>query len=292
MSNAQGKPLVVACAMALAIAVPSLRADVRSAPGPQDHWNRFTADVTIRRSVVQAGTEVTASRTPPTMYRWERVLSGAGWKTTMEVKGSGRAAFVTPTGALQEVAPVVARIEDDGGDEGPRFYGADGKRLRLPSSADRGKMGVGDEVFASADALLPAEVAEPRPGTGAAPGRDWIDAILPSLDQRGARAERLQRRFGLSKGTWRDRDRYVGSKGEDTIEVLIDPTWAVPVEINVARAGTLRSHATFGYEPGPRGSMVRRSSHVERSLDDTPAGAGARMVTDVELANVQLEERR
>jgi hypothetical protein len=38
--------------------------------------------------------------------------------------------------------------------------------------------------------------------------------------------------------------------------------------------------------------MVRRSSHVERSLDDTPAGAGARMVTDVELANVQLEERR
>ena len=77
MSNAQGKPLVVACAMALAIAVPSLRADVRSAPGPQDHWNRFTADVTIRRSVVQAGTEVTASRTPPTMYRWERCQSGA-----------------------------------------------------------------------------------------------------------------------------------------------------------------------------------------------------------------------
>jgi len=157
MSNAQGKPLVVACAMALAIAVPSLRADVRSAPGPQDHWNRFTADVTIRRSVVQAGTEVTASRTPPTMYRWERVLSGAGWKTTMEVKGSGRAAFVTPTGALQEVAPVVARIEDDGGDEGPRFYGADGKRLRLPSSADRGKM-----IQALRDvATAPGEVVGP-----------------------------------------------------------------------------------------------------------------------------------
>src|SRR3954453_6755178 len=108
MSNAQGKPLVIACVMALAIAVPSLRADVRSAPGPQDRWNRFTADLTIRRSVVPAGTEAGASHTAATTYRWERVQSGGRWKTTMEMKGSGRPPFVTPTGALQEVAPVVA----------------------------------------------------------------------------------------------------------------------------------------------------------------------------------------
>ena len=91
MSNVQGKPLVIACAVALAIAVPSLRADVRSAPGPQDRWNRFTADLTIRRVVVPAGGEATASTTPATTYRWERVQSGPRWKTTMEVKGSGRA---------------------------------------------------------------------------------------------------------------------------------------------------------------------------------------------------------
>src|SRR5436190_24013738 len=100
MSNAQGKPLVVACAMALAIAVPSLRADVRSAPGPQDHWNRFTADVPIRRSVAQAGTDVTASRTPPTTYRGERVLFRARRKITLEEKGSRMAAFVARTGAV------------------------------------------------------------------------------------------------------------------------------------------------------------------------------------------------
>ena len=77
MSNAQGKPLVIACAMALAIAVPSLGADVRSAPGPQDRWNRFTADVTIRRSVrCRPVAEAPASHTPPTTYRWERVQSG------------------------------------------------------------------------------------------------------------------------------------------------------------------------------------------------------------------------
>jgi len=293
MSNAQGKLLVIACAVALAIAVPSLEADVRSAPGPQDRWNRFTADLTIRRTVSPAGRDAVVRSTPATTYRWERVLSGAHWKTTMEVKGSGRAPFVTPTGALQEVAPVVARIEDDGGAEGPRFYGLSGQRLRLPTTADRRNIGVADEVFAKADALVPADGGEPRPASGPeARGRDWIDVLLPSLDKRGARAERLQRRFGLSRGTWRGHDRYLGTAGDDTIEVLIDRTWTVPVEVNVARAGVLRSHTTFAYEPGPGGSMVRRSSHVERVLDDESAGNGARMVVDVEVANVRLEERR
>ncbi|MEO7791375.1 MAG: hypothetical protein ABIX28_17565 [Vicinamibacterales bacterium] len=283
---------MIACAMALAIAVPSLRADVRSAPGPQDRWNRFSADLTIRRVVLPAGGDAAASTTPATTYRWERVQSGPRWKTTMEVKGSGRAPFVTPTGALQEVAPVVARIEDDGGEEGPRFYGLDGKRLRLPTIADRRQMGLGDELFAKGDPLLPAEVTEPRAvAGGVAIGREWVDALLPTLDKRGARAQRLQRRFGLAKGKWKGRDRYLEVKGDDTTEVLIDPTWSVPVEINVARAGVLRSHATFTYEPGPGGSMLRKVAHVERAIDEG-AGKSGRMVMDVELANVRLEERK
>jgi hypothetical protein len=293
MSNVQGKPLVIACALALSIAVPTLKADVRSAPGPRDRWNRFTADLTIRRVVVPKGAEASGSTTPATTYRWERVQSGPRWTTTMEIKGSGRAPFVTPTGALQEVAPVVARIEDDGGDEGPRFYGVDGKQLRLPSMADRRHMGVGDEVFAKADALIPPGAAEPRPtGGNGAISRDWIDALLPTLDKRGARAQQLQRRFGLAKGKWKGRDRYLDVKGDDTTEVLIDPTWAVPVEVNVARAGVLRSHATFNYEPGPGGSMLRRLAHVERAIDAEGGSTGGRMVMDVELANVQLEDRR
>jgi len=289
MSNAQGKPLAIACAVALAIAVPTLRAEVRSGPGPHARWNRFTADLTIRRVVVPPGGDASASTTPATTYGWERLRSGSRWKTTMEVKGSGRAPFVTPTGALQEVAPVVARIEDDGGEEGPRFYGLDGKRLRLPTLADRKRMA---EVSAKADALLPGDVAAPLPNAGGgASGDEWIDGVLPTLDKRGARAQRLQRRFGLAKGKWKGRDRYLEIKGDETTEVLIDPTWAVPVEFNVARAGVLRSHATFTYEPGPDGSMLRKVAHLERALDDQ-AAKGGRMVVDVELANVRLEERR
>lgn len=292
MSNVQGKPLGIACVVALAIAVPTLRAEVGSPPGPQGRWNRFTADLTIRRVVVPAGADAAASTTPATTYRWERVQSGPHWKTTMEVKSSGRAPFITPTGALQEVAPVVARIEDDGGDEEPRFYGLDGKRLRLPTKADRKKMGLGDEAFAKADGLLPVEPAQTGPGGGRDTiGREWIDALLPTLDKRGARVDRLQRRFGLSKGKWKDRDRYLETKGDDTTEVLVNPTWTVPVEVNVARAGVLQSHATFTYEPGPGGSMLRKVAHVERALHDE-AGKGGRMVTDVELANVRLEDRR
>jgi len=294
MSNAQGKPLVVACAVALAIAVPSLEADVRpDGLGPHDRWNRFTAEVTVRRTVVRGNADPAANTTPAIVYRWERVQSGGRWKTTMEVTGSGRAPFITPTGVAQPVPPVVARIEDDGGEAGPVFYGADGRRLRLPMASDRRKMGVGDEVFASADALITPDAREKAATRGPdLQGRDWIDALMPSLQKRGARAQGLERRLGPSRGTWRGHDRYLETKGDDTTEVLIDGTWAIPVEVNVVRAGVLRSHATFAYAPGPGGSMVRRSTHVERVLDDESAGKDARMVMDVELANVRLEERR
>jgi hypothetical protein len=293
MSNAQGKPWMIACAMALAIAVPSLEAEVRpGGAGPADRWNRFSADVTVRRTVVDAGGDPAANRTPPTTYRWERTQSAAGWKTTMEVKGSVRAAFVTPTGALQEMPPAVTRIEDDGDDGGPVFYGLNGKRLRLPAAADRQKMGVGDDVFAKADALVRPEMGERRGGARAAPqGREWIEALMPSPDKRAARAQGLKRRFGAARDAWQGRDRYVEVRGDDATEVLVDGVLAVPVEINVVRGGMLRSHATFAYGPGPGGSMLRRSAHVERALDDGKA-TSARMVMDVEIANVRLEERR
>ncbi len=54
----------------------------------------------------------------------------------------------------------------------------------------------------------------------------------------------------------------------------------------------LRSHATFTYEPGPGGSMLRKVAHVERAVEDEAGKSGGRMVMDVELANVRLEDRR
>jgi hypothetical protein len=71
--------------------------------------------------------------------------------------------------------------------------------------------------------------------------------------------------------------------------VLADADWAVPVEVRVLRRGALTTRASFSFEPGPGSSLVRRRSRSEHLI---PEGKGARMVLDVELANVKLEERK
>ncbi len=38
--------------------------------------------------------------------------------------------------------------------------------------------------------------------------------------------------------------------------------------------------------------MLRKLAHVERAIDAEGGATGGRMVMDVELANVRLEERR
>ena len=66
MSNAQGKPLAIACATALAFAVPPLQAYVRDIDGPgSKRWNTFKADVTIRRSVRDCRGQPLGSEGPP-----------------------------------------------------------------------------------------------------------------------------------------------------------------------------------------------------------------------------------
>ena len=108
---------------------------------------------------------------------------------------------------------------------------------------------------------------------------------------RGQGRSACSARFGLAKGKWKGRDRYLEIKGDDTTEVLIDPTWAVPVrDQRGARRGAAIPRDVH-YEPGPGGSMLRKVAHVERALGDE-AGKGGRMVLDVELANVRLEQER
>ena len=55
----------------------------------------------------------------------------------------------------------------------------------------------------------------------------------------------LQRRFGKAVGRLRGLDRYLESAPDHTTEVLADPDWTVPVEINVVRGGQLQSRARF-----------------------------------------------
>jgi hypothetical protein len=233
-----------------------------------------------------------ATNDSPLKYRLVRVQSGPFWKTTMMVIGATRSDVVAPNGQFQTIPPTVSRIEDDGDGSEPRFYDLQGGLLRQPAKRDRQKMGTPESVFASTDALAvsrPAAAQSQRPADG---GRDWVDALMPSLEKKGVRRAALQNRFGSAVGKVRGLDRYIETTADQTLEVLADEDLSVPVEINLLRGGVLESHATFVYEAGPRGTMVRRRAHVEHAMPDGPERKNARMVLDVELANVTLEDRR
>ena len=295
MSNVQGRPFAIACAAALTLAVPSLEADVRAVNGSQvqARWNTFTADVTIRRGLRDEWQQPIGSDGPAVMYRWQRSQSDGHWKTTMSVVNGPRPAVETPTGQWQAIPPAITRIEDDGDGTGPRFYSAQGTIVRPPAAGDRQKMGVSNSVFADSDTLLhrPQGVGSGG-GRAADGGRDWVEAILPSLERSSERKAALQRRFGMALGKLRGHDRYLETVADETTEVLVDETWAVPLEVNVLRGGLMESHATFSYEAGPGGALVRSRSHAEHVVPGTHGGKRARLALDIELANVTLEDRR
>jgi len=210
----------------------------------------------------------------------------------MVVVGGPRPDIVAPTGAMQSIPPVVTRIEDDGDGSEPRFYDAQGRLLRLPTRNDRQKMGASESVFASTDALASSSAGAARGQAASGRGTDWVEALMPSLEGKSERRAALQKRFGKAVGKVRGLDQYLQTVDDQTTEVLADDEWGVPVEINTVRAGVLESHATFEYEAGPKGSLVRRHAHVEHALADRPERKEARMVLDVELSNVTLEDQR
>ena len=300
MSNAKGRPMAIAWATALALAVPVSEAYVRavSGTGPRDTWKTFSAEVTIRRGLRDAAHSTAKNDGPAVKYRWERTQIGGHWKSTMVVVGGTRPDIVAPTGAMQSIPPVVARIEDDGDGTEPRFYDVQGHLLRPPTRKDRQKMGASESVFASTDALAASQSAGAAKGQSPSErGPDWVEALMPSLEGKDARRAALQKRFGTAVGKVRGLDRYLQTVEEQTTEVLADDEWGVPVEINTVRSGALQSHVTFEYEAGPKGSLVRRHAHVEHAIADRPERKDARMVLDVELSNVTLsnvtlEDRR
>ncbi len=291
MSNAEGRLAAIAAATALVLGAPSSEARIGAAPAarPQHSWNSFSADISIRRGV-RGPEHQPGGDAPAVIYRWERSQQGGRWKSTMRVISSGRPDVVTPAGNLQAIPPVIARIEDDEDGTGPRFYNLQGSLVRPPTMSDRRKMGAAESVFAKTDALVrPAALAGAYARVADTDDRSWVEAVLPSSDGKGRRKINLQRRYGQALKTQRGLDRYVQTVGDETIELLADAEWGVPVEINRVRRGALTSHTSFVYEPGPGGALVRRRSRAEHVM---PESRGARMVLDVELANLKLEDRK
>jgi hypothetical protein len=293
MSNTQGTVAVIAAAAAIGLAVPYTGARLAAAAGAsRPRWNSFSADVIIRRGVHGPAHQPEGSDPTAVAYRWERTYEGGRWKSIVRVVTSGRVGVVAPTGKTVPIPPVIGRIEEDDDGTGPRFYTSEGTLVTPPAIADRRKMGVAEAVFANSDAFagLPVLSGAPRtPRHLRTVDPDWLDTILPPPGLKEQRRDGLQRRYGKPLGTVGGWQRYVQESGDQTTEVLADADWAVPVEVRVLRRGMLTTRASFSFESGPGGSLVRRRSRSERLM---PEGKGARMVLDVELANVKLEDRK
>jgi hypothetical protein len=83
-------------------------------------------------------------------------------------------------------------------------------------------------------------------------------------------------------------DRFVSTRAGEVTEVLSDPAWAVPVEINVTRDGALVSHSRLSYRQDPGAGLVRQRYVTERLISPE---SGDRAIVDVELDNVRLGRR-
>ena len=118
-------------------------------------------------------------------------------------------------------------------------------------------------------------------------GREWIESFLAAFDRAAHRRDALRRQFGNPAARDNGFDRYVSMSGGDRIDLLADSEAGVPLSLSVSRDGTLKAHTIFGYTRRADSTLVRRSIRSQHLLaNDT------RIVTDMEFANVRLEQRR
>ena len=267
---------------------------------PTPAWDTFSADVTIRRRLVRKdGTR--GPEAPEMRYRWVRSLGEGGWKTTMTVLSVSLDVVQTPDGpkAVSRKVPV-SRIEIGDIRQPTRVFDAQGRMLFMlptapPADASRAALDAAlppqlEAVRGAAEAFKANLATAVAAGAGHAPAdprsRDWVDQLLPSVAGRATRRAAFARDMGSPQGVVRGLERFLQNRDGSTTEVLSDPTWSVPVEINVVRDGALVSHSVLFYDEDPGAGLVRRRIRSEQLLS---AESGDRALVDFELSNIRLD---
>ncbi|HXH05491.1 MAG TPA: hypothetical protein VNI83_02760, partial [Vicinamibacterales bacterium] len=267
----------------------STRPVLSERPGAAEDWSAFAADVIIRRSRVDAAGRPLGSFAPAVTYRWEQTRTPRGVRTVFALVASERRMVRTLHGEEPLDSPfAIARVEEEGDGSPLRLFDERGRAVEVPD-ADASRLA----ALMRADGLVPAVPPSRAPAGADPPVRPagafpWPVPVERVTDAPARRAA-LERRFGRPSGRVGAHDRYELRTGDALVEVLADPNSALPVEINVAREGQLKSQIRMRYAPTEGGALVRQAVRAERLLED---GRGTRTVTDIELANVRLEPRR
>ena len=214
----------------------------------------YSADVVIDEAVVDERGTMVETR-PQTRYRVTVRRVGQGLETEIvhpPARLFSRGPLTDPRGGYRYVF--------DGEFTNPRLYDPSGALI-----------GRGDAVPAGV-----APAAAPR-------------ALTLADGDRGARLQDLVRRFGPAVGTVAGRERYLGQEGDETTEVLVEPSTMLPVEINVVRHGALahRTGLAYGRLPGKRWYVATMRSELP-----LPGPAVRRFVSTSTYLNVVAPEVR
>jgi len=278
---------------------PDLTSRTPGAP-PAAAWDTFSADLTIRRHLVRRDGKI-GLQGPEMRYRWTRTLTANGWRTAMTLVSASPDTIQTSKGpqAVSRQIPV-SRIEIGDPRTPTRVFDTEGRMVfMLPSQAaapaaqvgaspaspaQKGRGSIADAIAAAT--ALPDGSGTFEPPAAARQSREWVDQLMPTSSGGAARRAALVRAMGSPHGVERGLERFIANANGETTEVLSDPAWAVPVEINVVRDGALVSHSTFSYTEDPGAGRVRRRMRSEHLVSPE---SGDRSVVDVELSNIRLD---
>jgi hypothetical protein len=257
-----------------------------ASPGEDSTWDTFAADVVVRlERVDSAGNTVDASD-PGIAFSLERTLQSTGaWRSIMTVRSSSSDIAPAPKGVLFEADRFdIGRIEDDGLGALPRVYNRRGDLLQAPSDKD-------------IQALFPNSGQQKNDysssQTSTAPTskrfeRRWVESFVTPKSKAADRRAAIEAAFGASVGQLNGRDRYVKNNGSTLIEILVDRSRGLPVEMNEAYEGALRARTSLSYADAPDGLITLQAVRSERQESDTTR---ARSIVTVTYSNVRLERR-
>lgn len=212
---------------------------------------QFGAEVTVERVVVNDQGRV-IRELPRSRYRLER-FAGGRTRTAMLPSTAG-----PRVGPLAD--PYAGMVVE---------FAPDGSGLRLLDA--RG------QPLAGAPAL-PAALAPSELGQG---GEGFVSSAQDTVRRRGE----LTRHLGARAGSVRHLERYLDTRGARVQEVLVEPTTALPIEVNVVQDGRLDEHHEFSYQEPIPGHLVRTRT---RSESRVPGTTDQRLVTITSLTNVRV----
>ena len=243
-------------AAAMAMAITTGAAGAAGAHGvDQGTASVYSADVVVDEAVVDERGAVVETR-PQTRYRITVRRVGQGFETEVvhpPARLFSRGPLTDPRGGYRYVF--------DGGFSNPRLYDPSGGLI------SPGNAGAAGEA-----------------PTSTAPG-----AYTLADGDRRARRDDLVRRFGPAVGTVAGRDRYLAQEGDETTEVLVEPSTMLPVEVNVVRQGALAQRTGLAYGRLHGGRWYVATMRSELPL---PGSAGRRFVSTSTYLNVVAPEVR